>query len=81
MKTEPLTSVHLEITLLFRQTECWWEIRQSINGKLAKVVAMDATPAPTGPGSEYPWIDQVVDTIVSRAWQTAYTEQLQLPFP
>jgi len=78
---QPLRSVTIEVVMLFDDEGCWWEVRNSINGGSGKTVAMDRTLAPTANGGDIPWIGTVVDQLVDRAWETAYSRQLKLPFP
>jgi hypothetical protein len=77
----PLRTVVVELDLSFSDAGCWWHIVQRINGGPELKVAEDFTPAPSGPAGDTPWADVVVTQIIERAWESAYSRQLQLPFP
>jgi hypothetical protein len=80
-RSNPLREVVVELRMSFADGGCWWSVVQRINGGPEVKVAEDFTPAPTGPAGDTPWADVVVSQIIERAWESAYSRQLELPFP
>jgi hypothetical protein len=77
----PLRTVEVRLSMEFNDRGCNWGVLQRINGGPEVRVADDFTLAPSGPSGDTPWADVVVAQIIERAWETAYSLQLALPFP
>jgi hypothetical protein len=77
----PLRTVEVRLSMAFSDRGCTWGVLQRINGSPEIVVADDFTASPSGPSGDTPWADVVVAQIIERAWETAYSRELTIPFP